>query len=51
MFVGNHISPQINTEKLVLIDPAFVVLRLAFVLATFIPCGAAEWFARVDGVR
>ena len=49
------ISPP-KTQKLVLTDPAFVMLRfriagLAFVHLTFVSCGTAEWLARVDRVR
>ena len=53
-FVGGHISTQ-NTE----ISPhrpcvrcaAIRIARLAFTCLTFVPCGIAEWFARVDRVR
>ena len=46
--------------KLVLIDPAFVVLQfesqesaagLAFTCVAFVPCPVAEWLARVDRAR
>ena len=45
----------LKTQNLVLVDPAFVALRfesqLAFVGVVFVPCGFAEWPARVDRVR
>ena len=50
----SYLPPK--TQKLVLTDPAFVVLRfgiarLAFTRLTFVPRGIAEWHARVDRVR
>ena len=45
-----------KTHKLVLIDPIFAVLpypiaQLVFIRITVVPCGTAEWPARVDRIR
>ena len=57
-FVDNDMSPpppKTKPQKIVLIHPVFVVVAiriawLAFVHATSIPRGAAEWPARVESI-
>ena len=46
----SYLPPK--TQKLVITDLAFVVLRFeSFIRLALVPCGIAEWLARVDRVR
>ena len=48
---GDHISPPPPKKNTIVHGVAVRIMRLAFVGATLVPLGTAEWLARVDRGR